>query len=197
MTASQTDSRLKWSTELGLGWFPVEDQPYDAGYWHRYRALDRTVTGAALTDMRRMIVREWTQEDEVVDIGIGGGRFVEESGSFGFDVNPLAIAWLKSRGAWLDPYAERVPAACFWDSLEHIHSPGALLRNVYGFAFVSCPIFTDEAHARRSKHFRPTEHGWYFTEHGIRQFMAAVEVQADFWRARSDRKNTLVPVATR
>ena len=110
----------------------------------------------------------------MVDIGIGGGRFVtEHPNAKGFDINPEAVAWLQWTGNWVDPYSSIVEAATFWDSLEHIHDPRPLLRNVRRYCFVSLPIFKDCNHILRSKHYRQDEHCWYFTRRGIVLFMKA------------------------
>ncbi len=166
--------RLQWLVEDGFGYFPVVDQPYDAAYWQRYRELDESPSGGGLTRVRCELVGKWMPKAAtVVDVGIGGGRFVaERPNTLGFDVNPAAIAWLKLRGAWCDPYFERVEAACFWDSLEHIHDPGPLLANVSRFVFVSCPVFRSPEHVLSSKHFKRSEHCWYFTSDGLETFMA-------------------------
>lgn len=164
-------SALQWLPEIGIGWYPVRGRPYDREYWDRYRCLDSTAVGASLTTMRvDLVARYWT--GPVVDIGVGGGRFVvERPNTTGFDVNPVAADWLVKRGAWVNPYREQVEAACFWDSLEHIYDPEPLLNNVRRWAFLSLPIFDDAAHVLRSKHFRRDEHCWYFTATGFRRFM--------------------------
>jgi len=54
-----------------------------------------------------------------------------------------------------------------WDVLEHIPNYQLLLANVREWLFVSLPIFRDAEHVLRSKHFRPTEHCWYFTRDGL------------------------------
>lgn len=168
---SLRDERLQWLPELGIGWYPVTAQPYDAGYWEHYRELDRTASGAALTALRIALVARHYQ-GAVVDVGVGGGRFVSDRGkTLGFDVNPHAIAWLRGNGFWCDPYLRPVWAISCWDAIEHIHDPGPLLANVREWVFVSVPIFTDAAHALASKHFKPAEHCWYFTEAGLVAFM--------------------------
>lgn len=146
-------------------------QPYDEGYWKNYRALDKAPTGDELTKMRLdLVAQHWS--NWVVDIGIGGGRFVHEHGlARGYDVNPHAVAWLKERDLWCDPYAQPVDAITCWDSLEHIHDPGPLLGQVRRFVFVSLPIFSGPEHVLASKHFKREEHCWYFTRDGLARFM--------------------------
>jgi hypothetical protein len=170
-TSWQAD-KLQWLPEVGIGWFPVTANPYDEAYWKRYREMDATPIGIKLTGMRVDLVRQHTK-GQVVDIGIGGGRFVAAlpGQAKGYDINPAAVEWLKGAGRWFDPYAEVCESATFWDSLEHIHDPSALLANVRRYAFVSVPIFKDCADILRSKHYRKTEHCWYFTVSGMQRFM--------------------------
>lgn len=175
MNAGHYDSlradRLQWLPELGLGWYPVCGAPYDAEYWSRYRKMDRTPTGAALTEARiGLVAKHWG--GELVDVGIGGGRFVDDRPhTQGYDINPHAVQWLHDIGRWRNPYDGAVMAASFWDSLEHIHDPARLLRNITQFVFVSLPIFSGSEHVLRSRHYRKDEHCWYFTERGIVWFM--------------------------
>lgn len=161
---------MTWWPELGIGWFPVREQPYDAAYWERYRRMDRTPVGEKLTQARIDLV-ECFWNGDVIDVGIGGGRFVSEKrGAYGFDVNPHAVAWLRETGMGRDPYLGS-DALCFWDSLEHIHNPAPLLAQCRVYVFVSCPVFSGPEHVLRSKHFRRDEHCWYFTPDGLGCFM--------------------------
>jgi len=158
---------------MGIGWYPVAEaaQPYGREYWKRYIGYDMTPVGIELTNARMdMVDRHWS--GELVDIGIGGGRFVRERpNTKGYDINLHASAWLKSIGLWRDPYAGRIQAASFWDSLEHIADPAPLLANVIAYVFMSLPIFDGPDHVLRSKHYRKDEHYWYFTEPGLQHFM--------------------------
>jgi hypothetical protein len=166
--------RLQWLPELGLGWYPVpaDAQPYDRHYWDRYLGMDMTDTGRALTEARMsMVAKYW--DGPLVDIGIGGGRFVRERReTLGYDINPRAREWLKLEGLWFDPYASQAPAMSCWDSMEHIADPAPLLRNVTNLLFLSLPIFDGPTHVLRSRHYRRDEHYWYFTAHGLDLFMA-------------------------
>lgn len=108
----------------------------------------------------------------LVDVGIGAGAFVERRradgrSTYGYDVNPAGIKWLKDRHLFFDPYRASVPAVSSWDVLEHIPDFRPLLANVREWVFVSLPIFRDAEHVLGSKHFRPTEHCWYFTRDGL------------------------------
>jgi hypothetical protein len=78
---------------------------------------------------------------------------------------------MKSVGRWANPYTEEVDAATFWDSLEHIKDPAAILGRVRKWAFVSIPIYQNKDHILRSRHFRKDEHYHYHTHVGLVSFM--------------------------
>lgn len=160
-----TDTLL-WSDELGIGFHGRQPIAYEGEYFQRYRQLDATPMGEALTAARVDMVRRHTS-GLVVDIGIGGGLFVERMGCHGYDISAEAKAWLVNRGAYVDPYADRVYAITCWDSLEHIPDPAALIAQVDRWAFVSMPIYQDQADVLRSKHYKPGEHLHYFTVRGL------------------------------
>ena len=164
---------LVWSEMLGMGWYPVQESADQIGYFNHYRALAGTTIGQALTAQRVQFVSAFYQ-GPLVDIGVGSGAFVEARPlTRGYDVDPQAIEWLKRVELWVDPYVNEVAAACFWDSLEHIHEPRKIIDRVRHWAFVSMPIYRSLAHLMRSKHFKPREHVWYWTMHGFIEWMRA------------------------
>lgn len=156
---------LLWSEELGMGFHPRPPMDYSGPYFEKYQALDATPMGTALTTARVDMVRRHF-DGEVLDVGIGGGRFVVESGGKGFDVNEDAVRWLKSRNAYADPY-KGVAAITCWDSLEHVPDPEALVRSVGEWVFVSMPVYKDQADCLKSKHFKPGEHLHYWSVRGL------------------------------
>ena len=79
-------------------------------------------------------------------------------------------AWLHANGRYKHPNFGW-PAMTFWDSLEHIPDPEAALKNVGDWAFVSMPIYKDQADCLKSKHFKPGEHIWFFTDWGFIDWM--------------------------
>lgn len=162
---------LLWSAELGMGYHPRKPMDYSGPYFEKYQSMDATPIGGALTKARVRMVRRHHGGD-LIDIGIGGGRFLEESGAFGFDVNADAVRWLKERGRFLDPYAGKIPAITCWDSLEHIPNPEGLLAQVVDWVFVSMPIYQDQADCLASKHFKLGEHLWYWTQNGLISWFA-------------------------
>lgn len=166
-------TELVWLPELGMGFYPVEDQPYDAEYFEKYKGYADTPMGHALTQERVNLVNRYTKAP-IVDVGIGCGQFVEaRPNTFGYDINPAGVAYLRERGLWCDPTVTPIHSATFWDSLEHIHEPASVLDNIQVYAFVSLPIFRDANHILRSKHFRKDEHCWYWTHDGFVGWMSA------------------------
>jgi hypothetical protein len=159
--------------ELGIGFndTPVPDNLYGLDYFEHYRMLDRTETGARLTAARlSMVTRHY--EGHITDIGIGGGGFLLAHGDArGYDINEAAVRWLVQRNLLTDPYLLPVEAVTLWDSIEHMRDPSALLKRVARWAFISTPIYSDALHAQRSKHYKPGEHLWYFTERGLVHLM--------------------------
>jgi hypothetical protein len=157
---------LLWSEELGMGFHPRQPIDYSGPYFEKYQALDDTPMGEALTRARVEMVARHCQSG-VVDIGIGGGRFVTEADCWGYDVNAEAVAWLKARNRYFDIYANATEAICCWDSLEHIPDPEKLLAQVGEWVFVSMPIYLSQWDCLSSKHYKPGEHLWYWTQSGL------------------------------
>lgn len=166
------DTGLIWLPEKGIGYFPVDDFLYDKKYFDKYAGYATTERGKRITDARVAFVNR-NYGGEVVDVGIGCGQFVATHGAaFGFDINPVAVRWLKDRALWHDIYEQKCDALTFWDSLEHIKDIKAVVGRARKFVFVSMPIFENCEHLLRSKHFRKDEHYWYFTERGIIDWFA-------------------------
>lgn len=161
-----TDTFL-WSEDLGYGWHSREPMSYEGDYFAKYQVLDATPMGAALTAARVELVRKYCDPTTVLDIGIGGGRFVQESGGYGYDVSREAVKWLSEQKCFEDPYVSPVTAITCWDSLEHIPEPEKLIERVQDWVFLSIPIYDDVYHVLRSKHYKPGEHIWYHTLDGL------------------------------
>lgn len=158
-----------WSEELGQGWHSAPPMSYSGDYFAKYQDLDSTKMGAQLTRARLELVGKFVAPNTVLDIGIGGGRFVVESGGYGYDVSAEATKWLAANRRFLDPYLPgvNVDAITCWDSLEHIPNPERLLERVQRWLFVSMPIYTGLADVLASKHYKPGEHLHYWTFEGF------------------------------
>ena len=124
------------------------------------------------------VAKHW--KDSLVDVGIGSGAFIETRArvgrrqTFGYDVCPTAVAWLRERELLANPYIEGASAVSLWDVLEHIQDFQVLLAEVKKWVFVSIPIFRDCEHVLRSKHYRKDEHVWYFTSRGLIETMKSL-----------------------
>jgi hypothetical protein len=169
-TAFSIGELLWWS--VGIGYYPVSvgTIPYDRAYFERFARQAQTEIGARLMTARVEFVARH-HRGVLCDVGIGCGAFVLQRGmrelTFGWDVNPSGLKWLKRRRLLLDPLMRPCAAISMWDVLEHIPNFVPLLNNVQQWLFLSLPIFRDAAHALGSKHFRPDEHAWYFTRNGL------------------------------
>lgn len=148
---------------------------YGADYYEKYVKYEATDIATKLNEGRTSITEKYC--NSILDIGIGSGEFIKSSRIkvFGFDINPVAVQWLKDQNLYYNPYDNMpdVGGLSFWDSLEHIPNPNQLLsllrQNQY--AFISIPIFKDLGKVKESKHYRPDEHYYYFTKEGMVKYM--------------------------
>lgn len=164
---------LLWSEELGMGFHPREPMDYEGPYFKHYQKLDNSRMGGALTKLRVDLVERHFGDNssQLIDVGIGGGRFVTSYGCWGFDVNPDAIDWLEQGAAYRDPYLHGADALTFWDSLEHIPNPEAIVACARQWVFVSMPIYDSAQDCLASPHYKPGEHLHYWTFHGLVAWM--------------------------
>lgn len=187
---------LTWHADLGYGFFPVNpgEWPYDASYVEKYEAMADTPMATELNAHRVFLALLAKTPFNVnahvtnfIDIGPGDGAFMRrlskclpegEDLVFGFDVNPVMVERLKADNRFATPqtegagsYGQRWDVMTFWDSFEHIHRPDLTIQHANTVA-MSIPIFNNREHVLASKHFRPDEHVWYFTNAGIITFMA-------------------------
>lgn len=149
--------------------------PYDAAYFDKYVGYEGSEIAVKLNSGRVAFVNSFAGDDTyVLDIGIGCGEFIKSRPkTFGTDVNEKAIAWLKANGKWAESLWA-FQAFTFWDVLEHVRRPNDYFRQmtIGSQVFVSMPIFSDIRRVRESKHYRPNEHYFYFTESGFVDWMA-------------------------
>lgn len=165
---------LVWYPQRGYGKAEGEGTfLYAENYWAEFRAKQETAVGKVLTRVREGMVKGHLKDQPrigLVDIGIGGGAFVEAMDCKGFDINPVAIDWLKMKGSLWDEHA--IGAMTFWDSIEHMANPLGTLNLCEHLAFISTPIYKDAEHCLNSKHLKMPEHLWYFTGDGLCRFMS-------------------------
>lgn len=167
---------LKYNKELGIGFLnPPENmnEVYDENYWTRYRAMCDTEIGKNLNQCRIDIVDKFKAAPiHTLDVGIGNGDFVDKFGCYGYDVNPEAIKYLKANRKFINPYTESCKWQCItmFDVIEHIEDIESLLSKT-DMVILSTPIYKDLTDVLGSKHFRPTEHLWYFTISGLIHYL--------------------------
>lgn len=176
---------LVWLPEHGIGYLPVGEQPYDAAYFAKYEGYAATAQGRAITAARAELVSRYMPNfvsltRRIIDVGIGCGSFLEAMHAQGFhdaggyDINPAAVEWLADRSAFRDPYTTETDALTFWDALEHIPDVALMLANARRFVFVSLPIVPGDGPPRSDwRHYRPSEHCFYFTRAGLIGWMRA------------------------
>ena len=50
--------KLLWLPEFGIGYYPVEEAPYDVGYWDKYQLMEQTDIGRKLNKARKLICKQ-------------------------------------------------------------------------------------------------------------------------------------------
>lgn len=166
------EDTLVWLPEKGWGYYNVRDSPYDQSYLQNYIRLADTEIGKKLLDFRLSLVNSYARTSRIIDVGVGSGSFVRaRRDTLGYDINPHAVEFLKKENLWCDYYNSIVNNITCWDSFEHIKDSYSLLSRVLRFVFISIPIFKDVDHVLRSKHFKKSEHCYYFTEKGLVTYM--------------------------
>lgn len=143
-------------------------------YFAKCHQYDGTEIAARLNKARVAFVAKHAGERRAVDIGIGDGAFIRaRPGTCGIDTDPQAAAWLRERELWADDLS-RFTVFTMWDVIEHCEQPGLYFRALpeAGWLFCCLPIFDTVTRIRLSKHYRPGEHLYYFTERGFLNWMA-------------------------
>lgn len=169
---------LNWCYEHGIMYQHdmTQSVEYDKAYFEDYVRKEGSDIALKLNQHRTSLVEKYCLK--VLDVGVGSGEFIRSANIkvFGYDINPVAIRWLRNEGLYVDPYAEMpdVDGITLWDTLEHIPNPNLLLTRVrpYMYVFVSLPIFSDLTWVRKSKHYKPNEHYYYYTAKGLKSFMS-------------------------
>lgn len=151
---------------------------YDESYHDHYKALEGQPVAAKLNAGRcALLARHAAPDSLVIDIGAGCGTFVRAArawgfGAFGFDIIPKTVEVLTEMGAFASDVAA-FDVVTFWDSLEHIEDPGVVLNEIRvgALVLVAIPLLSDLSLVRASKHFKPGEHLYHFTESGFVDWM--------------------------
>lgn len=147
---------------------------YADDYWQHYADLEGSEIANKINASRVALVNEFAGDNtQVLDVGIGSGEFIKRRpNTFGTDVNAKAMAWLKQNK--LDGEIGKFEAYTFWDVLEHVPVPDKYFRLMPDncFLFTCLPTFSDLRWVRKSKHYKPNEHFYYWTETGFTDWMA-------------------------
>lgn len=144
---------------------------YDESYFAKFDSYDPEMT-RKLTEARiEFVGRHWKYS--MVDIGCGNGDFVmRRPHTVGFDINPEVRIKLRAIGRFASSFGmahNMYRAMSMWDVIEHVPAPEIYLNRLGqgSFLFISLPIFDELEHVFSSKHYRPNEHLYYFTEDGL------------------------------
>lgn len=148
--------------------------PYDDAYFQKCAAKEGGDVAFRLNLGRCAFVNRWVGPHEgVLDVGIGTGEFIRRRhpNTYGTDVNPRAIDWLVQHKKLAPFFLFR--AFTFWDVLEHVATPEVYFRQMRqgSYVFASIPTFLDLGNIRASKHYRPGEHLYYWTDQGFVDWM--------------------------
>ncbi len=148
---------------------------YDKYYFEDYVRKEKSDIAIKLNAGRTSITQKYC--NSILDIGIGSGEFIKSCNivAYGFDINNVAVKWLRENQIYRDPYntMPEVDGLTFWDSIEHIPNPGDLLSRIRSgyYVFISIPIFSDLLKVRDSKHYKVNEHYYYYTAKGLITYM--------------------------
>ena len=146
---------------------------YDKEYFDCYLDYNNSPICKDLHRARKEFVDKYHGK-LVLDIGVGSGEFIKSRPKTkGYDINPHAVNWLETYGYYSDQFAD-FKAFTFWDVIEHVQDPNSYFKHIRkdAYLFTSIPVFKKLERVRLSKHYKPNEHLYYFTEEGFINWMA-------------------------
>jgi len=168
---------LFWDQEKEIGFYPVKDTWYDDLYYEASVEKSRSKIADELNKFRVNLVNKYTM-GRILDFGTGCGQFIEYRGNcLGYDICYRAVVELRKKNLyydfWNDDFGRRkIEAVTMFDVLEHVGNPTTVLSQIScRYVFISIPIFRSKDHVLKSKHFKPREHYWYFSQKSIRALM--------------------------
>ena len=141
---------------------------YGADYLEKCRLYEGTPIACAVNAARIALVSRYTT-GLMLDIGAGTGDFAKQRpDTFAYDVNLPAEMELRAELLFTDAFAS-FNAFSLWDVLEHVEDVDNYFKHMRhgAYLFVSIPVFASLWSIRRSKHHRPGEHLYYWTERGF------------------------------
>lgn len=169
--SAEEDGDLMLCREHGVAWQKDRQHqvPYDEAYFDRCAGYEGETISRAINAGRIALVGRHVGMNRVLDVGIGSGEFIKmRPATFGCDVNPVAVEWLKRNDLWAGR-PQDFSGVTMWDVIEHLPDPDVYLRHIqlHAYLFVSLPIFERLDDIRQSRHYRPGEHLTYWTESGF------------------------------
>lgn len=151
---------------------------YGDDYLRKFAAYDEGISKAVNAGRCEFMLQHVPAGGRVLDIGAGDGAFVRAAGfagfdAYGFDIIPSAAKALSDAKVYAEDPSD-FDAVTLWDVIEHMDMPETRLKAIrkHAHVFVSLPIFDDLTRIRESKHYRPGEHLYYWTEQGFINYMA-------------------------
>lgn len=146
---------------------------YTDAYWNKCAGYEGEDIARKINAGRVDLVNRHIGANRVLDIGIGSGEFIRmRPNTLGFDVNQVALEWLKSNGLLAKNLGD-FAGYTFWDVIEHVPEPETYFRHIklHAYLFTSIPLFYGLGSIRESKHYRPGEHLYYWTYEGFLDWM--------------------------
>lgn len=143
---------------------------YDKAYFDKLKGYEYTEIENKISQYRILLTMKYIKPDKrILDFGCGTGIFVRKhpyNAIAGFD-----ILYEKNDGNMIQNF-KTYDAICMWDVLEHLQEPDKYINalKLNGFLFLSLPIFDNLDDLKQSKHYRPNEHYWYFTDKGLKDY---------------------------
>ena len=157
----------------------------------KYEGADRSDRAQKISGGRVRMVKRYEEywssfaHENILDYGCGACTFIKtilDDDYFhifprGWDVMTESKRNMPQGSRWFDPYNENmreIGLITMWDVIEHLPEPSKLLDLVkHGTCVIlSTPLYDSLDDIKDSKHYRPNEHFWYFTDKGIKVFMA-------------------------
>lgn len=174
--ASRKDGELELCLEHGIAY--QRDQSslidYGAEYFNKCAGYEGQDIANAINRGRvELVAKHYCPVSNVLDIGIGSGEFIKKRpNTWGYDINQTAALWLKKNSLWSNSIMA-FDAFTMWDVIEHVPTPADYFNKmpIGAWLFTSIPIFHDLTRIRESKHYRPDEHLYHFTESGFIAWM--------------------------
>lgn len=146
---------------------------YDDAYFKKVSSYDKRIEDEVNLGRCALMQRNLKLHSTVLDIGAGSGEFMRRATAVGyrmkgFDVLPQTAAMLRANGMYSNR-PDEFDAVTLWDTIEHLEEPHLMINAMRrkSLLFVSVPVFKDLKKIRESKHYRPGEHLYYWTEQGF------------------------------